>query len=263
MLRFLRAGRTQKDSATQMNTIKSTLISILKPFLKKAGWKLQPINTISRPTMTGGLQWLHDHNFHVKTVLDVGASDGRWAKQCMTFFPEADYVLFEPQPIHKDALDLFQKSCKQKVTVVKRAVGAEEGETLFDASDPFGGALAETSTDKTITATLTTVDDAVAGLQAESPFLLKLDTHGFEKSILKGAEDTLEKAEVLIIEAYNYKISNEAWLFWELCAFLSQKGFSPVDLVDVMHRDRDNSLWQMDLFFIKSTWDGFKKSSYY
>jgi hypothetical protein len=79
---------------------------------------------------------------------------------------------------------------------------------------------------------------------------------------LAGANDSLEQCEALIIEAYNFRIKEEALLFWELCSFLSDKGFRPIDLVDVSHRRYDNALWQMDLFFIRSNWKGFSRTSY-
>ena len=223
---------------------------------------MRRINGTSRPTMVCGLKWLYDHNFHIATILDVGASNGCWSMDCMEFFPDANYVLFEPQPVHSDALDTFSKSSRQSVITVKKAVGSSEGKTFFDATDAFGGALAKGKADNTIEVELTTIDASVSQLQAKGPFLLKLDTHGFEKGILEGASDTLDQADVLIFEAYNYRISDEALLFWELCAFLAERGFRPIDLVDVTHRQHDNSLWQMDLFFIRSTWQGFDHTSY-
>lgn len=238
---------------------------IIKTILRNAGWELHRINGTprSRSNMTEGLKWLCSEEFHIKTVLDVGASNGCWSKECMNVFPEANYVLFEPQPVHTDALDIFAKSCKQMVIPIKKAVGASEGHIFFDISDPFGGALARNSEgDNKIKVGLTTIDASVSQLEIEGPYLLKLDTHGFEKGILEGAANTLEKTDVLIIESYNYRITDEALLFWELCAFLSERGFRPIDLVDVMHRQYDNSLWQMDLFFIRSTWEGFNYISF-
>jgi len=233
---------------------------LVNVMLKKVGYELR--RTSRRSTMTHGLKWLCSHDFQVGTVLDVGASDGGWSIECMNYFPKASYVLFEPQPVHSDALDSFAKSYKQSV-IVKKAVGSSEGYTFFDASDPFGGALASNAEgEKHIKVGLTTIDSSVNQFQTEGPYLLKLDTHGFEKSILEGADNTLDMADILIIEAYNYRITDEALLFWELCAFLAERGFRPIDLVDIMHRQYDNSLWQMDLFFIKSNWEGFDYISY-
>ncbi|MCI5141636.1 MAG: FkbM family methyltransferase [Candidatus Electrothrix sp. ATG1] len=133
---------------------------------------------------------------------------------------------------------------------------------LFDISTPLGGAPASQDSKDVMEVEMTTIDSACRSLKLKGPFLLKLDTHGIEKSILQGAEQTLSKCAVLIIEAYNYEIREEALLFWELCAFLAEKGFRPIDLVDVMHRKHDHSLWQMDLFFIRSDWEGFNCITY-
>ncbi len=238
---------------------------LIQTLLGKTGYEIlrkdRP-KSISRNTMTAGLQWLGRQGFTVRTVLDVGASDGRWSKDCMQDFPDATYVLFEPQPVHSSALDEFAASASTRVIPVKKAIGGEEGTMSFDISDPFGGGPAAAGSEAVMEVELTTIDATVAMLKLEKPYILKLDTHGIERSILQGAENILQKCEILIIEAYNYHITDEAMLFWELCAYLDKRGFRPVDLVDVMHRKHDNSLWQMDLFFVRSDWDGFNCVTY-
>jgi FkbM family methyltransferase len=234
---------------------------LIKAMLAKAGYELHRSGS-TRASMNRALHWLREHDVDVATVLDVGASNGCWSRECIRAFPNAEYILFEPQPVHGNALDAFAVACEQKVNVVKKAVGASDGETLFDAADPFGGALATSVAPHTITVQLTTIDSSLAQMCTKAPYLLKLDTHGFEKSILEGATDTLKACEALIIEAYNYRISGEALLFWELCAYLFQKGFRPIDLVDVTHRPHDDSLWQIDLVFVRSSWGGFNYCSY-
>ncbi len=244
----------------RVNIIKN----IVRNILRYAGLEIYRSDSVSRIFMKDSLKWLSDHGFHFNTVLDIGASDGRWSKECMAFYPDAKYMLFDPQPVHSKALDDFAESCKQMVIPIKKAVGASEGYALFsfDVSDPDGGALGVKEGYKTIKVDITTIDATLSRSQVEVPYLLKLDTHGFERNILEGASSTLEKTEVLIIEAYNYKITGEAFLFWELCAFISSKGFRPIDLVNVRHRLYDNSLWQMDLVFIRSNWEGFNYVSY-
>jgi FkbM family methyltransferase len=250
-------------------TLKSFVRQIIQKSIRRVGLELHRIDDINcpslqslRPTMRKGLKWLADEGIQINTVLDVGASNGGWSVECMAFYPDANYVLFEPQPVHSNALNNFANGCKQNVFLVKKAVGSSDGYTLFDAADPFGGALSDKEGENTIRVDLTTIDSTLFELQTEAPYLLKLDTHGFEKSILSGSNSTLEKCEVLIIEAYNYRITEEAFLFWELCTYLAARGFRPVDLVDVLHRTYDNSLWQMDLIFIRDTWKGFDYISY-
>jgi FkbM family methyltransferase len=212
--------------------------------------------------MQKAIGWLQKNRFEIKTVLDVGASDGRWSKQCMNHFPEAHYILFEPQSCHYDALNYMGKDPNGKITIVKKAVGQKSGVTYFNITDPFGGSLSEIKRTNTVEVGLTSIDDSINEIESEGPFLLKLDTHGFEIPILEGAAKTLDDCEILIIEAYNYNIEPGSVTFWQLCEYLYRKGFRPIDVVDTMYREYDNSLWQMDIVFIKSSWKGFEYISY-
>lgn len=247
------------------NWLTRNVKGIIQSLFSKVGYEIRPINipvAKVRSSMEQSLQWIQKNGFSIETILDVGASDGRWSKKTMVLFPGTKIVLFEPQPVHSRNLDDYANSFPGRVIPVKKAVGGDDGLLLFDVSDPFGGGVAKTDSKKTLQVEQVKLDTCVAELDLKAPFLLKLDTHGFERSILKGAEQTLQKCEVLIIEAYNYRISEEALLFWELCVFLSERGFRPIDVVDLMYRKHDNSLWQMDLFFIKTTWNGFNHDSY-
>ncbi len=209
--------------------------------------------------MAAGLGLLAGIGVAPATVVDVGASDGQWSALALEVFPEAAYVLFEPQPAHSAALDEFA-AVHPRVSVVRSAVGAESGVSLFDAADPFGGVLQKAPSEASIEVPVTTLDEALAG--AEPPFLVKLDTHGVEREILAGAAETLSRSAAWIVEAYNYEIEPGCLLFWELCASLHEHGFRPVEVVDVMHRPRDGTLWQMDVFFARADWPGFARVTY-
>lgn len=236
---------------------------LLRGILRKAGWEVHSMDGIARSTMASGLRWLSKHEIPIETVLDVGASNGSWSRTCMSAYPQATYVLYEPQSVHGPALEAFRRSCGRPVIIVRKAVGHEPGEALFNAFDHNFGAITrrELGVD-TIEVEQTSLDASAAELHLRGPYLIKMDTHGFETNILRGAEGVLTQANALIIEAYNYRITGEAVLFWELCADVAERGFRPVDLVDVRHRPLDGSLFQMDLFFIRSSWAGFGNSSY-
>jgi hypothetical protein len=70
---------------------------------------------------------------------------------------------------------------------------------------------------------------------------LKFDTHGYELPILKGARQTLNKTSLIIMEAYNFKISDHALRFHEMCAYMECLGFRCFDIADPMLRDYDKS----------------------
>jgi len=204
--------------------------------------------------MDEGLHLLARIGIAPATIVDVGASDGRWARSAHSAFRAADLVLFEPQPAHVPALERFQLE-NPKAKIIRSAVGRAGGSSWFDAADPFGGILLEQKTSDSIAVSVTTLDEALAA--AKPPFLVKLDTHGAESAILEGARETLTRSVAWVIEAYNQRFSGECMLFWELCCFMGEHGFRPIDILDVSRRPYDGTLWQMDVCFVRADWPGF------
>lgn len=214
------------------------------------------------PTFEAALHRLKSRNIRVSSVIDVGASNGCWSQALLPVYPQARYLCVEAQPVHEPALRAFVAR-HAKAEFVLAAAGKEEGSIYFDASDPFGGIASSTPLGRGgITVPMITIDAQVAARDLRPPFLIKLDTHGFEMPILAGAEQTLKQTNVLVIEAYNFDIAPSAVRFAELCARLEAQGFRCVDLFDVMYRPADNALWQMDLIFIRSDRPEFRSNAY-
>ena len=109
---------------------------------------------------------------------------------------------------------------------------------------------------------MSTIDTEVGRLGLSGPFLIKLDTHGFEVPILEGASTTLVRTEALLIEAYNFPIHPDALMFADLCHWLGDRGFRPFDLVDVMRRPVDRALWQFDMVFLRAESPEFGSNRY-
>jgi Methyltransferase FkbM domain len=152
----------------------------------------------------------------VQTVIDVGASDGRTLAIC--------------------------------------AAGNSQGEINFDAGDPFGGQASPTAYSKNnVVVPMETVDGLVRKHGLAGPFLLKLDTHGFEVPIFEGAGETLSNCAMLIVEAYNFTLCPGCLRFHELCAYLEARAFRCVDVYDILMRPRDQAFWQMDMVFISAS----------
>jgi FkbM family methyltransferase len=199
----------------------------------------------------------------VQSVIDVGASDGRWSAELMHHFPKAEYLLVEAQSAaHGEALRQF-KATHANVDYVLAAAGDRDAEVYFDASDPFGGVASPTPfAENNIVVRMAAVGTLVHERNLRPPFLLKLDTHGFEAPILEGAAQILSQCSMLIIEAYNFTLRPGCLRFYELCQFLEARGFRCVDLFDLMHRPSDHAFWQMDMVFLPASHPVFLSNEY-
>lgn len=197
----------------------------------------------------------------VRGVIDVGASNGAWTNVCMRHFPDAQYLLIEAQDCHREALEVFC-TANANARFQLAAAGAEPGYCYFDDSDPFGGVASREPYQKAQRRLpMTSLDIAAANLPG--PYLVKLDTHGFEHSILKGASEVLKQTSIVVIESYLFLLdASEPILFQDLCLEMDRLGFRVVDFAEPMWREKDLALWQWDLFFIPKAHPVFTDNSY-
>lgn len=201
-------------------------------------------------------------NTEIRTVIDVGASNGCWSKMCMEFFPDCSYFLVEAQTDHEPALKKFVRKNINAYYIIA-AAGDNEGELYFDNASLFGGTASHAPfRGSNIVVKATMIDTIVKQFCLVPPYLIKLDTHGFEIPILEGAAETLKKTNLLVIEAYNYQITENSLRFFELCRYMEEKGFLPIDVSDLIRRKKDHSFWQMDISFIRKESPEFKDNVY-
>jgi FkbM family methyltransferase len=233
----------------------------LANFVKKELRKMGVIPP-SPPSFESILSNLKKRGISANTIIDIGASDGRWSNDILDVFPESRFFLIEANEIHKNGLESFKKENKN-VEYVLAAAGDKMGQIYFDNADPFGGlAMYEKPKENFIQVPVVTVDHCVSEYKLEGPFLLKLDTHGFEIPIFNGAFKTWEDINVIVVEAYNFKIARDCLLFYEMCEYMKKNRFRCSDLINVSHRPKDNFLWQMDLVFVKDTREEFNDNNY-
>ncbi len=241
---------------------------IVKNLLRKSGYQIKKIDqkTIHIPknkfSMEEGFKRCLSRGLNIATVIDVGASDGRWSERLMKFYPDANYLLVEAQQGHLEGL----KACKErnpKLDFVLAAAGRAAGKIYFDHNNLFGGLASDAPlAGNCIEVPVIPVDEEINKRKLQGPYLLKLDTHGYEIPILEGAKEVIQAAGLIIIEVYNFQLTKDSLKFWEMCAYMEKLGFSPVELVDPMLRKNDRAFWQMDLFFIPSKSPIFLNNTY-
>lgn len=188
------------------------------------------------------------------TIVDVGASTGLWSAVALRCWPEARVLCIEADERHREGLRAF--AAKHRAEAVHAMAGDHVGTGHFAfADDPYGGQGSDHPRADTREVPCTTVDYEVERLGLPGPYLLKLDTHGYEGQILHCAHKTLRQSCALVIEAYACKLQAAALRFWELCFMLAARPetFIPTDMADPMWRPLDGRLWQMDFLFERAS----------
>jgi len=245
------------------------MTGILWPKIKKAlrtiGVDVQryrPHEHLVAMSLEASLARLQKHGLNVSTLIDVGASNGSWALEFETAFPGTAALLIEANPTHQPALE---ELCRRRPAFQfeMKAAGATEGTLYFDGSDSWGGHLAERPRSPSyLPCPVTTLDREVEHHQLKGPFAIKLDTHGVEVPILTGAARTLEQTEIVVIECYNFPADPPQLPFWEMCRWMWERGFRPLDMHGVGFRPYDHTFWQLDIVFARKDRKQFSYSGY-
>jgi FkbM family methyltransferase len=198
----------------------------------------------------------------VGSVIDVGASNGCWSEKLRRYYPSARYHLIEANRYHEAGLKAFVRRFPDSSYVLAAAADSV-GEIFFDDADAWGGTAAHEATESARNKVpCTTVDEEVSANALPGPYLLKLDTHGFEVPILEGARRTLRETSVIVMETYNFNLTDQSLTFWEMCGHLHELGFRPMDLLEPMHRPGDGAFWQVDIIFLRNDRPEFDDNRY-
>jgi FkbM family methyltransferase len=188
------------------------------------------------------------------SIIDVGAAEGHWTLAAMNVWEKSDYLLFEPLKERKAILEALEKKHRNVHFVHAGAGSKKEKVSFYVSQDLDGSGVADKNSllnNREIE--VRSIDEEVSRLKLKGPYVIKLDTHGYEMPILQGAKKTLENTSLIIIECYGFYVASGSLLYWEICKYMDEIGFRTIDIIDPMWRKKDKALWQLDIFFIPKT----------
>lgn len=242
-----------------MSDWKQSSVRVINRFLNRFGLQISRYGDVS---LQAAFERLAQRPVAVNTIIDIGASDGRWTEKIRRYYPEAFYMLVDANATHQAALERFKQRHPRSDYLIA-AAGHEDGVCHFSfADDPLGGAVAAGAWQGTVEVPMTRIDTLVSERDLLPPYLIKLDTHGFEVPIIEGAGDTLLQTNMIVMETYNFQILPHSLKFYEMCSYMEARGFRPIDLIEPMHRPRDSAWWQVDLLFIRSAREEFQVNAF-
>ena len=205
-------------------------------------WQLEEV-TYSR---------LKEKGFNPSCVIDIGAHEGRWTKSTKTIFSDASFIMVEARDEMREDLERTLAEFSD-VTFHIALLGPKEnpGQTFFRAQGSASSLYRERS-DARMMATkvpMTTLDKIIpASLNA--PLFLKLDVQGSELDVLRGAEATLAKTEVVQLEVALLPYNEGAPTSNQVITFMDERGFAIYDIAGFV-RPNQKDLAQIDIVFVR------------
>ncbi len=178
----------------------------------------------------------------IDVVVDIGANTGQFAESLYDFGYEGKVISFEP--VKKAYKQLIKRSQKYPHWIVAErcAIGNENGTIKINVSDDsvFSSVLeieesytAHNPKSKIIRREPIPVfrlDDIITQYinPSRANVLLKVDTQGYEKEVLEGAELTIPKVQGIKIEIPLYPIyKDSAYTFYDITERMKAWGFQP------------------------------------
>lgn len=234
-----------------MGSYVSKAVNMINRLIKPAG-----IQLVSRQAdqfgMAAAMKRIPAHGIRIDTVIDIGGSTGVWSVEAMKIFPKAAFVSIEPLAEREAALRRLAQRFPHLAYELCAAGDVDGATAMLSVADDLDGSTIDGRGKTLRPVPVKTIDTIVAERNLTGTFLLKFDTHGYEAAILSGATQTLQHTAVIVMEAYNFRVSDHALRFHEMCTHLENLGFRCYDIADPMLRAYDHAFWQMDLFFCRS-----------
>lgn len=172
-------------------------------------------------------------------VIDVGANKGQYATALRQFGYQGKIISIEPLSDAHQQLVRHARSDPKWLVAPRCAAGASNGNSeIFISGNSVSSSILQMAARHIKAAkksapigseeiAITRLDDLLLGfLEGDERVFLKIDTQGFEWSVLDGAPELLENVIGIQIEASIVELYSGQHLFDEIYERLSQLGFS-------------------------------------
>ena len=201
-------------------------------------------------------------SLNIKTVIDVGAHTGEFARMITRILPGVAVISFEP--LKEEFLQL-ERALRDipgarafnialgdaTATLEMHRSDFSQSSSLRPMAKLHKEAFPESAGETIERVAVRKLDDMEAELSLEPEILLKLDVQGYEDKVLAGASEVLAKSKAAIIEVSFRELYEGQPLFDSVYATLKEKGFSYMGNLYQLVHPVERSVLQADAFFVK------------
>jgi FkbM family methyltransferase len=204
--------------------------------------------------------WLRELN--IKTVLDIGANEGQYAKHIRSILPEATIYSFEPIPSVYQKLIVCQE-LKNNFKAFNVGLGTHKeliqmnvnefspSSSLLDMTDLHRDNVPLAQKTDKITIEIHALDMYLKQLKIENNLLIKIDVQGFEDKVIDGGIEFIKKAKAITVEVSFQELYQNQPLFKDVYDRLVRLGFSYIGNLDNYFDQKTGAPLYSDALFIK------------
>lgn len=237
--------------------MKRALRTVLDPLLRSLDLRLVNYHRAPRGFLDA-FSRIKRFGIDIQHIIDIGASDGQWTRQCLSVFPRATYFLIEARDVHAAALSRLQHH-HPNIRFRICAVGAEPRlVTLYEHGNQtsvLNSEYADRPHTRRREVVLQTVDSLLPPNGLAGPAIVKLDVQGYESEVLHGSTGLLTTLDVqfLLAEVSFRRIYDSSPLAHDLIRHVAEDGFRIFDICSYCPRPHDLELGQCDILFGRET----------
>jgi FkbM family methyltransferase len=228
--------------------------------LRKLGYRIVRIEDGPRPSegLDPFLKLLKQFGFSPKHILDIGANRGLWTREAIKLFPDARYMLVEPQNHLKTYIqDLLDQGCK--IQWINAGASDRSGTLPFTITNSDGScsfaytaAQARAAGFQQIDVHVKTVNEVVASAGGDLPDMVKIDAEGLDLKVLAGSSDLLGKTDIFLVEAIIRGEGAYENSLPQVLKFMRNAGYQLVDITDLNRSPKYGLLWLCELAFLRN-----------
>ena len=203
--------------------------------------------------------------YPIRTIVDVGANEGWFAKKITKLFPEAHIYCFEPLPTVYQELHDWAQETNGKIITYNVALGESEdvvniqyhedghaSSSLLNATELCHTMFPFTKKKVSIPVNQTTLDTWMASVTDDlaPDIFLKMDVQGYEDKVIKGGKQLFKKARACLLEINLVKLYQEQPSFGDIFRLFDELGYSYAGNYDQVY-DHDGRVLYIDALFMK------------
>ncbi|WP_345265203.1 FkbM family methyltransferase [Nibrella viscosa] len=205
------------------------------------------------------MNWLRQYN--IKTVIDIGANVGQFAREISGVLPQAHIHSFEPLDVCHE--ELKNNTRDLDITIHPYGLGDANYQTaihlhqhspsssLLKMNDLHEEVFPNSKAFECRPVQVKRLDDVLSRDTLEDNILIKADVQGFEDKVISGGRHVFSQAKVLIIETSFEPFYEQQVLFDDLYAMLRDLNFSFRGNLWQESHPHDGRVLHSDSIFIK------------